>query len=93
MIDNLAQPIACSLVVMIGVSFRMKVRRGQVYPHQTLLDDIQIDASSHVVVKVDKVDYVLVYPQNPEVGCATRQYNTNSVGCNYQKGLVEKDFY
>jgi hypothetical protein len=26
-----------------------------VYPHQTLLDDIQIDASSYVVVKVDMV--------------------------------------
>jgi hypothetical protein len=34
----------------------MEVRRGLVYPHQTMLNDIQIDASSYVVVKVDMVD-------------------------------------
>jgi hypothetical protein len=33
----------------------MEVRRGLVYPCQTMLDDIQIDASSYVVVKVDMV--------------------------------------
>jgi hypothetical protein len=33
----------------------MEVRRGLVYPRQILLDDIQIDASSYVVVKVDMV--------------------------------------
>jgi hypothetical protein len=31
----------------------MEVRRGLVYPHQTMLDDVQIDTSSYVVVKVD----------------------------------------
>jgi hypothetical protein len=33
----------------------MEVGKGLVYPHQTLLDDVQIDASSHVVDKVDMV--------------------------------------
>jgi hypothetical protein len=31
----------------------MEVRRGLVYPHQTMLDDVQINTSSYVVVKVD----------------------------------------
>jgi hypothetical protein len=31
----------------------MEVGRGLVYPHQTMLDDIQIDTSSYVMVKVD----------------------------------------
>jgi hypothetical protein len=34
----------------------MEVRKGLVYPHQTLLDDIQIDTSAYVAVKVDMVD-------------------------------------
>jgi hypothetical protein len=54
-IDNLAQPIACSLMLWVGESFRMEVRRGLVYPCQTMLDDVQIDASSYDVVKVDMV--------------------------------------
>jgi hypothetical protein len=33
----------------------MEVGRGLVYPCQTMLDDIQIDTSSYVVVKVDMV--------------------------------------
>jgi hypothetical protein len=33
----------------------MEVERGLVYPCQTMLDDVQIDASSYVVVKVDMV--------------------------------------
>jgi hypothetical protein len=40
---------------MIGGSFQMEVKKGLVYPHQTLLDDIQIDASAFVVVKVKMV--------------------------------------
>jgi hypothetical protein len=39
-IDNLAQPTTCNLVLMIRGSFQMEVRRGLVYPHQTMLDDI-----------------------------------------------------
>jgi hypothetical protein len=33
----------------------MEVGRGLVYPLLTMLDDIQIDTSSYVVVKVDMV--------------------------------------
>jgi hypothetical protein len=33
----------------------MEVGRGLLYPHQTMLDDIQIDTSSYTVVKVDMV--------------------------------------
>jgi hypothetical protein len=33
----------------------MEVRSGLVYPHQAMLDDIEIDTSSYVVVKVDMV--------------------------------------
>jgi hypothetical protein len=39
----------------------MEVRKGLVYPHRTLFEDVQIDASTYVVVKVDM-----------EVGSATR---------------------
>jgi hypothetical protein len=55
MIDNLAQPIACNLILLIGGSFRMEVGRVLVYPGQTMLDDVQIDTSSNAVVKVDMV--------------------------------------
>jgi hypothetical protein len=33
----------------------MEVGRGLVYPRQTMLNDVQIDTSSYVVVKVDMV--------------------------------------
>jgi hypothetical protein len=33
----------------------MEVRRGLVYPCQTMLNNVQIDASCYVVVKGDKV--------------------------------------
>jgi hypothetical protein len=33
----------------------MEVGKGLVYPCQTMLDDVKIDASSYVVVKVDMV--------------------------------------
>jgi hypothetical protein len=54
-IDNLAQPIACILILLVGGSFQMEVMRGLVYPRQTMLDDIEIDTSSYAVVKVDMV--------------------------------------
>jgi hypothetical protein len=53
-IDNLAQPTACSLI-LLGESFRMDVGRGLVYPCQTMLDDLQIYTSSYAMVKVDMV--------------------------------------
>jgi hypothetical protein len=52
-IDNLAQPIACSLILLVERSFRMEIGRWLVYPHQIMLDDVQIDTSSYAVVKVD----------------------------------------
>jgi hypothetical protein len=52
-IDNLAQPTTNSLVVMIIGNFRMEVGKRLVYPYQTLFDDIEIDASAYIVVKVD----------------------------------------
>jgi hypothetical protein len=53
MIDNLAEPKTCNIILLVGGSFRMEVRRGLVYPCQTMLDDVQINASSYAVVKVD----------------------------------------
>jgi hypothetical protein len=38
-IDNLAQPIAYNLILLVGGSFRMEVRRGLVYSRQTMLND------------------------------------------------------
>jgi hypothetical protein len=55
MTDNLAQPTTCSLILLVEGSFPVEVGRGLVYPRQTMLDDVQIDASSYVVVKVDIV--------------------------------------
>jgi hypothetical protein len=40
MIDNLAHPIACNLILLVGGSFQMEVERGLVYPCQTMLDDV-----------------------------------------------------
>jgi hypothetical protein len=52
-IDNLAQPTACSLVVVVRESYQMEVRKGLVCPHHALIDDVQINTSAYVVVKVD----------------------------------------
>jgi hypothetical protein len=48
-----AQPTTYNLILLVGGSFRMKVERGLVYSCQTMLDDIQIDTSSYVVVMED----------------------------------------
>jgi hypothetical protein len=63
MIDNLAQPTAHNLMLLVGGSFRMEVERGLVYPRQTMLDDIQIDTSSYAMIKVDMVHENLKYPK------------------------------
>jgi hypothetical protein len=55
MIDILTQPKACSLILFVGGSFRMEVRRGLVYSHHTMLDNVKIDVSSYAMVKVDTV--------------------------------------
>jgi hypothetical protein len=54
MTDNLAQPTACNLMLLVG-SYRMVVERGLVYPHQVTLNDVQIDTSSYAMVKMDMV--------------------------------------
>jgi hypothetical protein len=54
-IDNLAQPITCILISLVGGSFQMEVKRGLVYPRLIMLDDVQIDTSSYAIVKVDMV--------------------------------------
>jgi hypothetical protein len=54
-IENLAQLTTCYLMLLVRESFRIEVRRGLVYPCQTMLDDVQINTSSYVVVKVDMV--------------------------------------
>jgi hypothetical protein len=38
---------------MVGGSYRLEVRKGLVYPHQALLNGIQINTSPYDVVKVD----------------------------------------
>jgi hypothetical protein len=53
--DNLTQLTSCNLILLVGESFRMEVRRGLVYPRQTMLDNVEIDVSSYIVVKVDMV--------------------------------------
>jgi hypothetical protein len=40
---------------MVRGSNRMDVGKGLMYPHETLLDDVQIDASAYAVVKVNMV--------------------------------------
>jgi hypothetical protein len=55
MIDNLAQPISCSFILLVGESFQMEVGRGLVYPRQTMHGDVEIHTSSYDVVKVDMV--------------------------------------
>jgi hypothetical protein len=54
-IDNLAQSTVCSLILLVGGSIRMEVGGGPMYPHHTMLDNVQIDTSSYAVVKVDMV--------------------------------------
>jgi hypothetical protein len=55
-----------------------------------MLDDVQIDASAYVVVKVDMVHE---NAKKYEAGCATRRYDANSAGCNYLMSSMENDFY
>jgi hypothetical protein len=45
-----------------------------VYPHQTMLDNVQIDASSYVVVKLDMVHVNLK---------DLKRYNIDYAGCSY----------
>jgi hypothetical protein len=40
---------------MAGENYRMDVRKGPMYRHQALPDDVQIDIATYVVVRVDMV--------------------------------------
>jgi hypothetical protein len=40
---------------MVDGNFQMEVRRGLVYPRETMLDNIQINALSYAMVKMDMV--------------------------------------
>jgi hypothetical protein len=40
---------------MVRGIYRMEIGKGLLHPHQTLLNDVQIDASTYVVGKVDMV--------------------------------------
>jgi hypothetical protein len=51
----MAHPVRCNLVTMVGGNYRMEVGKGLVYAHQALLDDVQMDSMTYVVVKVDMV--------------------------------------
>jgi hypothetical protein len=55
MIDTLAHPTPCSLIITISGDYRMEVKKGIVYPRMYTLDDVPIDSVSFVVVKVDMV--------------------------------------
>jgi hypothetical protein len=55
----------------------MEVGRGLMHPHQTILDDVEIDTSSYVVVKVD-----MVHDNSKDLN-ATRRYDADYVGCSY----------
>jgi hypothetical protein len=55
MIDTLAHPTPCNLIITISGGYRMEVRKGIVYPRMYTLDDVLIDSVSFAVVKVDMV--------------------------------------
>jgi hypothetical protein len=55
MIDTLAHPTPCNLIITISGDYRMEVGKGIVYPRMYTLDDVPIDSVSFVVVKMDMV--------------------------------------
>jgi hypothetical protein len=55
MIDTLAHPTPCNLIITISGDYWMEVRKGIVYPRMYTLDDVPIDSVNFDVVKVDMV--------------------------------------
>jgi hypothetical protein len=55
MIDTLAHPTPCNLIITILGGYRMEAEKGIVYPRMYTLDDVPIDSVSFVVVKMDMV--------------------------------------
>jgi hypothetical protein len=59
----------------------MEVGRGLVYPCQTMLDDVEIDVSSYVVIKVTSFSHALDFFGTPmfRFPCRTVRLVLNSV--------------
>jgi hypothetical protein len=55
MVDTMAHPTPCNLIITILGGYRMEDRKGIVYPRMYTLDDVPIDSVSFAVVKVDMV--------------------------------------
>jgi hypothetical protein len=55
MIDTLAHPTPCNLIITIQGDYRMEVGKGIIYPRMYTLDNVPIDSVSFTVVKVDMV--------------------------------------
>jgi hypothetical protein len=55
MIDTLAHPTPCILIITISGGYQMEVRKCIVYPRMYTLDEVPIDNVSFAVVKVDMV--------------------------------------
>jgi hypothetical protein len=55
MIDTLAHPTSCSLIITISGDYRMEAEKDIIYPKMYTLDDIPINSVSFAVVKVDMV--------------------------------------
>jgi hypothetical protein len=55
MIDTLAHPTPCNLIITISGDYQMEVRKGIIYPRMYTLDDVPIDSVSFAMVKVDMV--------------------------------------
>jgi hypothetical protein len=62
----------------------MEVERGLVYPCQTMLDEVEIDTSSYIVVKVD-----MVYDNSKDLKLKVPPDDTTLT----MQGSVETDFY
>jgi hypothetical protein len=58
----------------------MEAGRGIVYPHQTILNDVDIDVSSYAMVKVDMVHK---NSKDLKLESATRRYDADYAGCSY----------
>jgi hypothetical protein len=55
MIDTVAHPTPCNLIITILGGYRMEAEKGIVYPRMYTLDDVPIDSVSFAVVKVDMI--------------------------------------
>jgi hypothetical protein len=55
MIDTLAHPTPCNLVITISGDYRMEIWKGIIYLRMYTLDDVPIDSVRFAMVKVDMV--------------------------------------